>query len=107
VSLLWLLRSKEAATRCLHYRKRVSIEARHSRQDCTFACAHPILASHNRGHRDAKALHLKLDELIRSHLPARNDMIDIEKMSDEDLDELMNSKSVMRPSARSTGAQRT
>jgi low affinity Fe/Cu permease len=38
--------------------------------------------------RDAKALHLKLDELIRSHLPARNDMIDIEKLSDEELDEL-------------------
>jgi low affinity Fe/Cu permease len=38
--------------------------------------------------RDAKALHLKLDELIRSHLPARNDMIDVEKLSDEELAEL-------------------
>jgi low affinity Fe/Cu permease len=37
---------------------------------------------------DAKALHLKLDELIRSHQPARNDMIDIETLSDEELDEL-------------------
>jgi low affinity Fe/Cu permease len=42
----------------------------------------------NTQNRDAKALHLKLDELIRSHLPARNDMIDIEKLSDEELDEL-------------------
>lgn len=33
----------------------------------------------NTQNRDAKALHLKLDELIRSHIPARNDMIDIEK----------------------------
>ena len=42
----------------------------------------------NTQNRDAKALHLKLDELIRSHIPARNDMIDIEKLSDEELDEL-------------------
>jgi low affinity Fe/Cu permease len=42
----------------------------------------------NTQNRDAKALHLKLDELIRSHSPARNDMIDIEKLSDEELDEL-------------------
>src|SRR5262249_7662822 len=42
----------------------------------------------NTQNRDAKALHLKLDELIRSHSPAHNDMIDIEKLSDEELDEL-------------------
>jgi low affinity Fe/Cu permease len=42
----------------------------------------------NSQNRDAKALHLKLDELIRSHLSARNDMIDIEKLSDEKLEEL-------------------
>ena len=42
----------------------------------------------NTQNRDAKALHLKLDELIRSHVPARNDMIDIENLSDEELDEL-------------------
>lgn len=42
----------------------------------------------NTQNRDAKALHLKLDELIRSHVPARNDMIDIEKLSDEELEEL-------------------
>jgi low affinity Fe/Cu permease len=42
----------------------------------------------NTQNRDAKALHLKLDELIRSHTPASNDMIDIEKLSDEELEEL-------------------
>jgi low affinity Fe/Cu permease len=42
----------------------------------------------NTQNRDAKAIHLKLDELIRSHSPAHNDMIDIEKLSDEELDEL-------------------
>ena len=42
----------------------------------------------NTQNRDAKALHLKLDELIRSHSPASNDLIDIEKLSDQELHEL-------------------
>ena len=42
----------------------------------------------NTQNRDAKALHLKLDELIRSHNPANDDLIDIQKLSDEELDQL-------------------
>jgi low affinity Fe/Cu permease len=42
----------------------------------------------NTQNRDAKALHLKLDELIRSHHPASDDLIDIEKLSDGELDAL-------------------
>ena len=42
----------------------------------------------NTQNRDAKALHLKLDELIRSHHPASDDLIDIQKLSDEELDDL-------------------
>ncbi|HEY2170576.1 MAG TPA: low affinity iron permease family protein [Candidatus Angelobacter sp.] len=42
----------------------------------------------NTQNRDAKALHLKLDELIRSHQPASDDLIDIQKLSDEELDQL-------------------
>lgn len=42
----------------------------------------------NTQNRDAKALHLKLDELIRSHHPADDDLIDIQKLSDEELDQL-------------------
>jgi low affinity Fe/Cu permease len=42
----------------------------------------------NTQNRDAKALHLKLDELIRSHHPANDDLIDIQKLSDEELDDL-------------------
>ena len=42
----------------------------------------------NTQNRDAKALHLKLDELIRSHDPASNDLIDVEKLSDEELQTL-------------------
>jgi low affinity Fe/Cu permease len=42
----------------------------------------------NTQNRDANALHLKLDELIRSHHPANDDLIVIQKLSDEELDQL-------------------
>ena len=39
----------------------------------------------NTQNRDAHAIHLKLDELIRAIAPARNTLIDIEDMEDEEL----------------------
>jgi low affinity Fe/Cu permease len=39
----------------------------------------------NTQNRDAKAIHLKLDEIIRAIRPADNNMINIEKLSDEEL----------------------
>ena len=42
----------------------------------------------NTQNRDAKALHLKLDELIKATKGARNSMIDLEKLSDEELTQL-------------------
>jgi low affinity Fe/Cu permease len=42
----------------------------------------------NTQNRDAKAVHLKLDELIRALGPARNKLVDLEKMSDDDLKNL-------------------
>src|SRR5204862_5420843 len=39
----------------------------------------------NTQNRDAKAAHLKLDELIRALKGARNELIDIETLTDEDL----------------------
>lgn len=42
----------------------------------------------NTQNRDAKAIHLKLDELIHSVHSARNKLVDIESMSDEELDKL-------------------
>jgi low affinity Fe/Cu permease len=42
----------------------------------------------NTQNRDAKAIHLKLDELIRSVEKARNRLVDLEEMSDEELDKL-------------------
>ena len=42
----------------------------------------------NTQNRDARAIHLKLDEIIRSIRHAHNEMIDIEKLSDEELEDL-------------------
>lgn len=42
----------------------------------------------NTQNRDALATHLKLDELIRSVASARNRLIDLEDMSDEELEKL-------------------
>jgi len=42
----------------------------------------------NTQNRDSKAVHLKLDELIRSVKPARNKMLDLEDLSDEELNRL-------------------
>src|SRR2546429_8825633 len=39
----------------------------------------------NTQNRDAKAVHLKLDEIIRALKGARNELVDLEKLSDEDL----------------------
>jgi low affinity Fe/Cu permease len=42
----------------------------------------------NTQNRDAQAIHLKLDELIRSIKDARNTLIDVEDLSEEDLQQL-------------------
>ena len=42
----------------------------------------------NTQNRDAKAVHLKLDELIRALGPARNKLVDLEKLSDDELQTL-------------------
>jgi low affinity Fe/Cu permease len=42
----------------------------------------------NTQNRDAKAIHLKLDELIKATTGAHNSMIDLDKLSDAQLKEL-------------------
>jgi low affinity Fe/Cu permease len=42
----------------------------------------------NTQNRDAKAVHLKLDELIRAVEGARNQLVDLENLSDDDLKKL-------------------
>jgi low affinity Fe/Cu permease len=42
----------------------------------------------NTQNRDAKAVHLKLDEIIRAIKGARNELVDLEELSDEELKKL-------------------
>ena len=42
----------------------------------------------NTQNRDAVAIHLKLDELIRALKGARNTLVDLEELSDEELEKL-------------------
>ena len=51
----------------------------------TFLMVFLIQATQN---RDAKAIHLKLDELIRGLQGARNYLVDLENLTDAELDEL-------------------
>jgi len=44
----------------------------------------------NTQNRDAHAMHLKLDELIKAVTSARNKLIDVEDQSDKQLDDLQN-----------------
>ncbi|HKP97589.1 MAG TPA: low affinity iron permease family protein [Fibrobacteria bacterium] len=42
----------------------------------------------NTQNRDARVIHLKLDELIRASAPARNSLLDLEDLSDEEIEKL-------------------
>ena len=42
----------------------------------------------NTQNRDAKGIHLKLDELIKANSGARNDVIDLDILTDEQLEQL-------------------
>jgi low affinity Fe/Cu permease len=55
--------------------------------------------------RDSKALHLKLDELIRANQGARNHLVDLESLSEDELERL--SKEFTRFREQAHGAKRT
>jgi low affinity Fe/Cu permease len=56
----------------------------------------------NTQNRDAKAVHLKLDELIRALGGARNKLVDLEKLSDDDLKTLEGEFEKLRKKAEGT-----
>jgi low affinity Fe/Cu permease len=58
----------------------------------------------NTQNRDAKAVHLKLDELIRAVKGARNQLVDLEDLSDEDLKKLEKQFQRMRKRAENDGS---
>jgi low affinity Fe/Cu permease len=47
-----------------------------------------VFVIQNTQNRDARAVHLKLDELIRASKGARNRLVELEELSDEELDGL-------------------
>ena len=58
----------------------------------------------NTQNRDAKAVHLKLDELIRALKNARNELVDLENLSDEELQQLEEQFRSMRERAENDGS---
>ena len=59
----------------------------------------------NTQNRDAKAVHLKLDELIRALGPARNKLVDLEKLSDDELKALESEFEKLRKKAEGAKEQ--
>ena len=57
----------------------------------------------NTQNRDAKAMHLKLDEVIRALKKARNEMVDLEELSDQELDKLEDQFRRLRTKAENHG----
>ena len=57
----------------------------------------------NTQNRDAKAMHLKLDEIIRALKKARNEMVDLEELSDEELNKLEDQFRRLRTKAEQRG----
>ena len=59
----------------------------------------------NTQNRDAKAMHLKLDEIIRALKKARNELVDLEDLSDEELKKLEEQFKELRQKAERDGTQ--
>jgi low affinity Fe/Cu permease len=60
----------------------------------------------NTQNRDARAIHLKLDEIIKSIDQAHNEMIDIEHLSDDELQKLANKYQKVREECDTRNRQR-
>ena len=56
--------------------------------------------------RDSRAVHLKLDELLRAVTEARTSMVDLEALTDQELDRLRSEFSALRAHASEEAARR-
>jgi len=59
----------------------------------------------NTQNRDAKAVHLKLDEIIRAIKGARNELVDLEELSDDELKKLEEQFQRLRKNAEHNGTR--
>jgi low affinity Fe/Cu permease len=69
----------------LHYSDSWQLTINTGTTICTFLMVFLIQYTQN---RDARVIHLKLDELIRAVSSARTELVNMEALSDEDLDRL-------------------
>jgi low affinity Fe/Cu permease len=61
----------------------------------------------NSQNRDAKSLHLKIDELLRAVAKARTGMVDLEDLSDEELKQVEEEFKQLRKSSLRDASRRT
>jgi low affinity Fe/Cu permease len=54
----------------------------------------------NTQYRDTEAMQIKLDELLRSHRPANNALLDLEELEEEDLEDLRKSYEALAQRSR-------
>ena len=54
----------------------------------------------NTQNRDSEALHVKIDELIRSHRPAHNALLDMEELDDKEIDAIREDYDALAKRAR-------
>jgi low affinity Fe/Cu permease len=60
----------------------------------------------NTQNRDTEAIQIKLDELLRSHRPANNALLDLEELEEEELDELRKSYEMLARRSRDRREER-
>jgi low affinity Fe/Cu permease len=65
-----------------------------------------VFAIQNTQNRDARAVHLKLDELIHAITKARNSLVDVEELPDAELARLEAEFRRLREEPQSHGARR-
>jgi low affinity Fe/Cu permease len=65
-----------------------------------------IFLVQNTQNRDSQVINLKLDELIRAVSQARNELVDMEHLSDEELRKLQHQFESLRTRAEATAASR-
>lgn len=82
---LLLIAAWAASGPVFHYSNQWQLIINTSMNVITFIMVFLIQATQN---RDSQALHVKLDELIRAVDGARNSMLNLDALTDEELDEL-------------------
>jgi low affinity Fe/Cu permease len=65
-----------------------------------------VFAIQNTQNRDSRAIHLKLDELIRAVKKARNSLVDVEELPDSELAQLEAEFRRLREAPQTHGARR-